>query len=195
MREEWRDIVGYEGFYQVSNMGSVRSLTRTFMRSDGSRVTYRGKILNPSCPCPYLTVVLSKKNKHYTTRVHRLVAEAFIPNPDGLRCIDHIDCDKTNNRVDNLRWCTHAENTRYAKENGSLPTIKLSERSPEQQAKYRAASKARRIPIIRSDGKVYECREDAARDLGVTYSAISHVLMGLCKTSGGYGFDYYKSDD
>lgn len=191
MREEWRDIAGYEGFYQVSNMGRVRSLNRTFKRSDGTTATYKGRILKPAGR-PYLHVYLSKNNVHSMMRVHRLVAEAFVSNPKDLECVDHIDCDKTNNRADNLRWCSHAQNIRYAQENGLLAgNFHYELLSNEKKLAMKAP---RMVPIVRDDGKEYDCVEDAARDMGVTHGAISHVLRGLTKTCKGYSFKYKHPD-
>lgn len=191
MREEWRDIAGYEGFYQVSNMGRVKSLDRTFLRSDGTMATYKGKILMP-VGRPYLHVSLSKNNIHTMARIHRLVAEAFIPNPNRLKCIDHIDCDKTNNQVDNLRWCSHLQNIRYAKENGLLAgNFHYELLSDEKKLAMKAP---RMVPIVRDDGMEYDCVEDAARDMGVTHGAISHALRGLTKTCKGHSFKYKHPD-
>lgn len=187
MREEWRDVVGYEGFYQVSNMGRIRSLTRTFVRSDGSTATYKGRLITP-VGRPYLHVSLSKNNVQSRVRVHRLVAKTFVPNPDNLPCVDHIDCDKTNDRADNLRWCTSLQNTRYAKENGLLNGNFHYELLAEES---KLAMKApRMVPIIRDDGKAYDSIADAARDMGVTCGAISHVLRGLVRTCKGHSFKY-----
>lgn len=187
MREQWRDIVGYEGFYQVSNMGRVRSLTRTFMRSDGTKATYKSRVLKP-VGRPYLHVYLSKSNVHIMVRVHRLVAEAFVPNPEDLECVDHIDCDKTNNRADNLRWCSHLQNMRYAQENGLFNSNFQYELLSDE--KKLAMKAPRMVPIVRDDGKEYDCVEDAARDMGVTHGAISHVLRGVTKTCKGHSFKY-----
>lgn len=191
MCEEWRDIAGYEGFYQVSNMGRVRSLTRTFKRSDGTIATYRGRVLKP-VGRPYLHVYLSKNNIHSMMRVHRLVAEAFVQNTENLKCVDHIDCNKTNNRADNLRWCSHSQNMRYAQENGLLDErfdYKLI--SDEKKLAMKAP---RMVPIIRDDGREYDCVKDAARDMGVTHGAVSHVLRGLTKTCRGHSFKYKHPD-
>jgi hypothetical protein len=95
--EEWRPVADFEG-YCVSNLGRVRS-----DRGDG-------RIMKLNDCGMYPHVRLSKNKKATTHKVHRLVAEAFIPNPDGKRCVDHIDRNKQNNVVSNLRWATHAEN-------------------------------------------------------------------------------------
>ena len=111
--EEWRDIEGYEGYYQVSNEGRIRSLDRTFLREDGSTCTWKGKILSQSKQTNgYLTVQLYKNNITKRFRVHRLVAEAFIPNPNNYTDASHIDENFLNNNASNLEWCEHKTNCR-----------------------------------------------------------------------------------
>ena len=117
MTEEiWRPVVGYEGLYEVSNTGRVRSLDR-YVRCKSYRL-HKGKVLSPGKDKDgYLFVVLSCNGKHKTIAVHKLVAQAFIPNPDDLPIINHKDEDKTNNRVDNLEWCTAKYNMNYGTRN------------------------------------------------------------------------------
>ena len=109
MEEEWRDIPNFEGRYQVSNYGNVRSL----LNSHG------GKLAEPLIrklsitQKGYYYLSVSNGDKHYALRVHKAVALAFIPNPNNLPCINHKDENKLNNRVDNLEWCTHKYNSNY----------------------------------------------------------------------------------
>ena len=104
--EIWRNIEGYEGLYQVSSLGRVKSLGNDKSRKDKILFQYESK-------SGYLYVTLCKEGKLKSFRVHRLVANAFIPNPNNFKCVNHKDECKTNNCVDNLEWCDHKYNTNY----------------------------------------------------------------------------------
>lgn len=115
--EIWKPVVGYEGLYEVSNLGNVRSVDsmRITHNQYGEHLSkYKGRLLKPGKNSDgYLYVNLCCQCVQKTFRVHRLVAEAFIPNPDNLPEVNHIDEDKTNNRVDNLEWVSHIQNMRH----------------------------------------------------------------------------------
>ena len=117
--EVWRLVKGFEGFYEVSNFGRVRSLDREIIKHSKNGKLYsiikKGSIMvlyQNKKRGNYMQVHLSKNGELYHLRVHRLVAEAFIPNPYNKPDVDHIDGDPTNNNVNNLRWCTKSENMR-----------------------------------------------------------------------------------
>ena len=116
MVEVWRDIKGYEGQYQISNLGRVKSLQRW----SGTQFYNREKLLNLHINKKngYVYVWLSKNGKGKNIRVHRLVAEAFIENLNNYTDINHKDCDRTNNNVENLEWCTRSYNIKYSFEKG-----------------------------------------------------------------------------
>jgi len=112
--EEWLDIKGFERYYQVSNKGRVRSLDRVLLKNNGHTERRRGQIMSQMIDKDgYLTVGLRKDNKKTTYGVHRLVAKAFIPNSDNLPEVNHKDEVKSNNKVDNLEWCTTLYNINY----------------------------------------------------------------------------------
>ncbi len=107
MTEEWKNIEKYNGIYQISNLGRVRSVAHINIQKH----YIPEKIIKPHPNnSGYLDVSLYIDGKRYHEKIHRLVAEAFIPNPNHLPEVDHIDTDKTNNTVSNLKWCTHSEN-------------------------------------------------------------------------------------
>lgn len=121
MNEIWKSVVGYENLYEVSSFGRVRSVDRTTIGktafSDDSLYHFKGKILKQgnrkTSGMPYKQVVLYKNKEHKTVAVHRLVAEAFIPNPDNLPQVNHKDENPSNNNVSNLEWCTCKYNVNY----------------------------------------------------------------------------------
>lgn len=111
--EIWKDIIGYEGLYQVSNLGRVKSLERIVICGNGcgGMHTVKEKILTPHIEKNgYLRVNLKNLGKSNKLSIHKLVAQAFIPNPNNKQQIDHINTDRTDNRVENLRWVTAKEN-------------------------------------------------------------------------------------
>ena len=119
MTEEiWKPIEGYEGLYEVSSYGRVRSLDR-YVKCDYERYRlHKGKILSPGKDKDgYLFVVLSCNGKHKTITVHRLVAQAFIPNPYNLPQVNHRDENPSNDNVDNLEWCNAKYNSNYKTRN------------------------------------------------------------------------------
>lgn len=124
--EIWKDIIGYEGLYQVSSLGRVRSLDRY----DSNNHFLKGRILKLSANGKgYLKVALNSNGKAKTYSVHRLVLQSFIPNPDNLPQVNHKDENKTNNNVDNLEWCDNSYNLNYG-------TRKIRERNTKLKNGY-----------------------------------------------------------
>lgn len=179
MEEIWNDIEGFEG-YQVSNLGRVRSIR---MRTDAPTkpMWLSSKVLKQYPDGKgYLMAWLYKGGKRYTVKVHRLVANSFIPNPENKPQIDHIDGDKINNHVDNLRWVT-------AKENFHNPiTYKCNAESKRGVLNH----SARRVCQISTIGKlirIWDCINDVERELGFCHS---HIVQ-CCKGQRDYAYGYY----
>ena len=112
--EEWRDVVGYEGLYQVSNQGRVKSLERKVPHCSGGERIQKERILKQATTYNgYLLVSLCAGGKPKKVTVHRLVCEAFHKNHENKPCVNHIDENKTNNAASNLEWCTYEENNNH----------------------------------------------------------------------------------
>lgn len=117
--EVWKPVVGYEGMYEVSNLGRVKSVYRIFVRKDGKKLPIRERILkHANTSSGYPAVRICGYGKKPTTYIHRLVAGAFIDNPENKPCVNHINGIKTDNRVDNLEWCSYQENEIHSRDTG-----------------------------------------------------------------------------
>lgn len=172
--EIWKDIEGYEGLYQVSNLGRVKSL-----KYDKEKIM---KLWTN--PRGYLNVYLCKNNKKKCGRIHRLVAEAFIPNPDNLPCVDHINCIITDNRVENLRWCTQWSNIME----NPLSKEKVRKACSET-GKRTGKLNARAIIAINFNTKeelYFNSAKEASETLNINYINISQCLHGKRAHIGGY---------
>ena len=179
--EEWRDVVGFEGIYKISNLGRVKRLPKIVKKKDGRVVTYKEKLLSPHISRGYYLVNLYGRSKQLFL-VHRLIAEAFIPNPNKLPFIDHINTISSDNRIENLRWCTAMEN--------SHNPITISNRAKLFQKRvetgfYKNANLHRKpVEMLDEDGNViqrYRSIKEAADNVGVAYSAISNVCAGRAR--------------
>ena len=191
MKEIWKDIKGYEGYYQVSNFGQVRSVDREIVnegnRGKSKTSHYKGRILSAGERNKgYLMVVLTKNSKMKSFAVHRLVAQAFIPNPNNYPQVNHIDENKTNNRVDNLEWCTCKYNVNY----GSWK---------EKQSKAHKGLYSKKVVQIDKQGNyitTFNSITEAERITGIRH--ISTVACGKRKYAGGFIWKFlneYKIPD
>lgn len=173
-QEEWRDVVGFERAYQVSNLGRVRSLDRDIPYVNNGTHTilhYKGKILKLKPDRDgYPRVSLKFGDKIKLAGVHRLVAQAFLPNPDNLPCVNHKDYQRDNNCVDNLEWCTVEYNNHYSENEKRRPHA-MYVNIGQTTAKYTAHP----VRCIET-GQVFESQIAAERQLGLWKSAVIHSL-------------------
>lgn len=155
MEEVWKDIPDYEGLYQISNFGSVKSLNRNLTLKGNKGTT------------GYIHVNLSKFNKYKTFDIHRLVASMFIPNPEKYKYVNHIDGNKLNNYYKNLEWTTAKENTKHATELG----LKNDRGSNSKNAKLKQED----VLEIR---KLYEIltKKEISQKYGISASYISLIV-------------------
>lgn len=186
VREEiWKDIKGYEGSYQVSSLGQIKSLERTIVYNNrwGSinTIKRREKILKHYFNNKgYCIIRLCKKGKDCHRLVHRLVAEAFIPNPNNLPEVNHKDENKENNCVDNLHWCTRVFNNNYGKldKNGRRKI---------------ASQRMKRVAQYTLDGKlmaIYDGIRVAEEKTKIDNRNICACCKGKIKTASGYVWRY-----
>ena len=199
MTEVWKDIAGYEGLYQVSNLGRVKSLPRELKRFTDRKCLAKERILtaHPNSK-GYLRIQLKKDGKTEQRFLHRLVAEAFIPNPSNKGEVNHIDNAPTNNKAENLEWTTHKENMEWSSKCGRYDHLK------EQRSKYGKMniSKARKcverkVCLIDENGNVikeYSTLTDACKDYGLDGGGVCRCCQGKQKTCGGYRWRYYDKD-
>ena len=155
-----KDIKGYEGLYAVTEDGQIWSYrSKKFLKPNKSTSGYL-----------YVLLYKDENKKHYF--IHRLVAENFIPNPENLLQVNHIDENKTNNAIENLEWCTPVYNTNYGTRN-------------------ERASRSKFIPVYCEElHKVFESAKTAAEELGIHRCNITSCCKGKRKTCGGYHWRY-----
>lgn len=183
MEEIWRDIHEYEGLYQVSNLGKIKSLNYNHTKKEKILV-----LANSSTG--YKVTVLSKSGKTKTINVHRLVAEAFIPNPNNLPCINHKDGNKINNCFDNLEWCTYSHNNKEA--------FRLGLRKPpwegKKGSKHNCSKKINQYDLegnlINEFGSITEASKLFFSLSKRPDKNISETIRGKSKTAFGYIWKY-----
>lgn len=183
MKEIWKPVKGYEGFYEVSNTGKVKALQRAVKAHNGWDRTFNERLLTLHSskltkrhPNPMYHVELWKDNKRAVKMIHRLVAEHFIPNPDGKPQVNHIDGNRANNTVENLEWCTNSENMHHAYKTGLA--------TPKGRKPVRGKNKITGVVVE------FNSVEEAARELKGNPDAIRAALKGRSASSCGYIWEY-----
>ena len=169
--EIWKPIKDFEGLYEVSNLGRVKSLSRLKHPNCG-RYYLKEKILKIwKNPNGYYATCLSKNGNH-TKTIHRLVAETFIPNQNNYPCVNHKDEDKSNNCVDNLEWCTWEYNNNYKNKGERISKTKFK--------------KVSQYDLEGNYIKEWESILGASKQLNISSSGITNCIHGRSKSAGGY---------
>ena len=175
-RRKWKDIPGYEGLYQVSNLGEIKSLNY--------RNTGKEKIIKPrKNKGGYLRVVLCKNGKQKDFLVHRLVAIAFIPNHNNYNQVNHKDENPSNNNVNNLEWCTSKYNSNYGNRNKKLSESHKGKKYPMCGLKGEKNPNHRVVKCL-TTGEVFSCISEASQKYDIHYSGITSYCRGKQKSAG-----------
>ena len=208
--EEWKAIKGYEGLYEVSNLGRVKSISYTNQYGTFDRVV----ILKGWICEGYQCVQLTRNNEKKTFKIHRLVAETFISNPDNLPEVDHINTIRDDNRVENLRWVTHKENMNneltklnigksVTNENNGMYGKLHSEETKNKMSEIAKKGKdnPKSIKVVQLDKntneliKIWDSINEAQRKEGYQARCICACCKGKRKTHKGYKWMYYEDYD
>lgn len=190
MKEIWKDIAGYEGLYQVSNLGRVKSLYREFWsgRSHNILKKYPEKFMNvQKYKDGYEYVVLCKDGKPNKLKVHRLVGIAFIQNPENKPHIDHINTIRSDNRSENLRWVTQSENQLNPI---SVKKASLSKMGNKNPMRKRMRQVIQIDPNTNDVVNIFDSAVIASKHIGVDHSNIYRAINGMIDTCGGYKWRY-----
>lgn len=158
-KEEWKPVIGFEKEYLISSHGRLKSLTYN-------------RLMKPSSSGPYLHATLTKNGRKAEKNIHRLVAEAFVENPNGYSIVNHIDEDKLNNNASNLEWCTAKYNATYG------------------SAKNCRSQVVRQYTVDGVVVKQWDSLKEASETTGIKYQCISKCCRHEQKTAGGYKWEY-----
>lgn len=185
MEEVWKDVIGYEGLYQVSNKGNVKSLI--YKRQNGNASILKLVTKNNG----YIQVTLVK-DEYKSIQVHRLVAQMFIPNPENKPQVNHINGIRNDNRVENLEWVTASENQIHSHRI-------LGNKSGYWMRDKIGALSVRKKLLIQKDlnGNIiryWHCASDVSRELGYSGHAVRLCCRGVTKTSHGFVWQYDKAE-
>lgn len=187
MNEIWKSVIGYEGYYKVSNMGNVCSVNREYINKAGRKHKVKSKLLSKQkMTIGYYKVDLSVNGNRFSISIHRLVAQAFISNPKNKPTVNHKDGIKTNNYYKNLEWATYSENNKHAHETGL--------KQPTWKGKFNTDN-PNSIPVVQytKEGnfiKEYGSMREASRQTNICYKHMPDVCKGRRKSAGGFIWKY-----
>ena len=184
MKEIWEDIPNYEGLYQASNLGRIRSVDRykeVIIKNQHGEYKrtkfFKSYILKQQTYIGYKCVQLHINGKYKWEKAHRLVAMAFVPNPENKPQVNHIDGNKINNCVENLEWCNQSYNTKHAYKNNLIKHYKIEINQYDLEGNYI---------------KTWESVKEIEKKLKIKNSQICRCCKNENLTAGGYHWQYYK---
>ena len=190
VQEIWKDINEFEGIYSISNFGKVKSHRRSFVQKHRS-----GKIYNNIIPDCILKPILGKRGYHTVslqlnkkikrTTIHRLIAIHFIPNPENKPHINHKNGVKTDNRIENLEWCTNQENIQH-----SYDFLNRRKRKFKKGKEHHMARKVKQLSINGDYLRSFDTMTDAEKYTGIPKTQITAVCRKKRTTTGGYRWEY-----
>ncbi len=186
--ELWKDVVNYEDIYQISNLGNIKSIERIIKPPFKSSYIKPGKSINKQKGYHYLQVTLCKNGTQKTYLIHRLVAISFLSNSHNYPCVNHLNGNKQDNRIENLAWCSYSQNEQHSY---SVLGKKIKGSALGKFGKDNPKSK----PLIQYDLfmnfiKKWDCAAGVERETGILNQNISKCCLGYRKTAGGFIWKY-----
>ena len=183
--EIWKDIPEYEGYYQVSNLGRVKSLKRKINNGRYKKefFIYEKILVSIDIGNGYLRVSLNKSGKKKPIFCHRLVAVVFILNPENKPCVNHIDGDVKNNHSSNLEWCTHSENMKHA--------IRVLKNDVPTTSRRRVFNIPRKVVCIETE-EIFKSVNAASKRIKRSTNYVSQCCKNQKWTAGGFRWMYYE---
>ena len=186
MKEIWKDIPNYEGLYQASNLGRIRSVDRykeVIIKNQYGEYKrtkfFKSYVLKQQTYMGYKCVQLHINGKYKWEKVHRLVAKAFVPNPENKPQVNHIDGNKSNNCVENLEWCNQSYNTKHAYKNNLIKHYKIEINQYDLEGNYI---------------KTWESAKEIEKKLKIKNSQICRCCKNENSTAGGYYWKYKREE-
>lgn len=191
IKEIWKDIPEYEGLYQASSLGNIRSIDRIIYDKNLKRSrNFKGKILKQNIRNDgYLFVNLSKNGINKVVKIHRIIAKTFIKNNNNYKCINHINGNKQDNNINNLEWCTYSHNIKEAYRLGLKKSISI------KGGKNKCSKIVNQYDLDNNFIKKWYCIKDASKKLKIKDSNISLCCKGKRNKAGGYIWKYEEISD
>lgn len=190
--EVWRDVVGYEGLYQASNIGRIRSLDREVVYANGSKRFIRGRILKQTFSSNYYKVSLCKGGVITKKNVHRIIAETFLEPVEGKDYVDHINANTRDNSVENLRWVTMSENNQHIHDLGHFNTELARRLMKERNERFGTPYKPK--PVIMDDCIHFESLTAAGKAIGTSSANVAKAARGLIRHAKGHTFKFVEQE-